>query len=173
MFLPEVTHANTSNLDEVKAERQEIKSKLSDKEKEIVEVLEEIEDLHKNIVEIEDALKANQEQMNDAEETIEQYETEIAEIQKEIDQLNDEIEKRNDILRSKIASYQENGGNLSFLNVLLGANDFNDFISIISAFNRIAEAESEIIEKQKQDQALVIEHQNEIKEKLEEQEEIM
>src|SRR5690625_2345540 len=60
LFFTTSTHAEPSNLDEVKAERQKLKSKLSDKELEIAEVLDEIEELHGEIVQIEDALQANQ-----------------------------------------------------------------------------------------------------------------
>src|SRR5690625_128065 len=63
IVLPNTAHADPANLDEVKAERQKLKAKLSDKELEIAEVLDEIEELHNELVRIEEALKANKEQI--------------------------------------------------------------------------------------------------------------
>lgn len=172
IMLPNTTHADPANLDEVKAEREKIKSKLSKKELEIAEVLDEIEELHEEIVRIEEALKANEEQIEQTEKDIAKYEEEIAELQEEIDLLNIEIEKRNEILKSRISSYQLSGGNINYLEVLLGSADFNEFISRISAVTRITKADSDLMEQQKRDKALVVSYQSEIEGKLEEKEEL-
>jgi len=173
IVLPNTAHADPANLDEVKAERQKLKAKLSDKELEIAEVLDEIEELHNELVRIEEALKANKEQIKKTEKDIDKYEEEIAKIQEEIDLLNIEIEKRSEILKTRISSYQLNGGNINYLEVLLGATDFNDFISRISAVTRITNADADLIEQQERDKALVVSHQKEIESKLEEKEELM
>src|SRR5690625_361151 len=172
IVLPNTAHADPANLDEVKAERQKLKAKLSDKELEIAEVLDEIEELHNELVRIEEALKANKEQIKKTEKDIDKYEEEIAKIQEEIDLLNIEIEKRSEILKTRISSYQLNGGNINYLEVLLGATDFNDFIRRISEVTRITNAEEELIEQQEHDKALVISQQKEIESKLEKKEEI-
>src|SRR5690625_1190741 len=173
IVLPNTAHADPANLDEVKAERQKLKAKLSDKELEIAEVLDEIEELHNELVRIEEALKANKEQIKKTEKDIDKYEEEIAKIQEEIDLLNIENEKRSEILKTRISSYQLNGGNINYLEVLLGSADFNEFISRISAVTRITKADSELIEQQKRDKALVVSYQSDIESKLEEKEDLM
>lgn len=173
LSLPTITaHAEPSSLDEVKKERQKLKEKLSDKEKEIAAVLDEIEKLHNEIVELEDGLKANQEALNETEELIEQYNDQIDEIQKDIDVINIRIQERSEILKTRLSSYQENGGNISYLEVLLGSKGFNDFISRIDAVTKITNADTELIEQQEADRAKVEELQEEVVEKLEEQEDV-
>src|SRR5690625_1032945 len=173
IVLPDTIHADPANLDEVKAERQKLKSKLSEKELEIAEVLDEIEELHEELVRIEEALKANEEQIKKTEKDITKYEEEIAQIQEEIDLLNIEIEKRSEILKNRISTYQINGVNINYLEVLLGASDFNEFISRFSAVTRITNADAELIEQQERDKALVVSHQQEVENKLQEKEDLM
>jgi len=172
VLLPTTSHAEPSNLDEVKAERQKLKDKLSDKEKEIVKVLDEIEELHIEIKKIEDALKENNKQIEKTNKAISTYEDEIEEIQEDIDELNVEIEKRSKILKERISNYQMNGGNIQFLQVILGSTSFNDFISRYAAVVQITNADADLIKKQEEDRKLIEIKQSKVEKKLAEQEEL-
>ncbi len=173
VVFPSTSSADPTNLDEVKAERQKLKEKLSDKEKEIVKVLDEIEELHQEIVKIEDALKENNKQIEETNKAINTYQDEIDEIQVEIDLLNVEIDKRSSILKERISNYQFNGGNIQFLQVILGASSFNDFISRYAAVVQITQADADLIKKQERDRKLVEFKQDKIEKKLEEKENLM
>src|SRR5690625_7937881 len=83
------------------------------------------------------------------------YEEEIEEIQVEIDDLNVEIEKRSKILKERISNYQMNGGNIQFLQVILGSTSFNDFISRYAAVVQITNADADLIKKQEEDRKLI------------------
>src|SRR5699024_2120541 len=72
----------------------------------------------------------------------------------------------------RISNYQMNGGNIQFLQVILGSTSFNDFISRYAAVVQITNADADLIKKQEEDRQIVEIKQNEIKQKLEEQEEL-
>lgn len=61
---------------------------------------------------------------------------------------------------------QETGGQVGYIDVLLGSNSFSDFIDRVSAVNEIVNADERIVEEQKADQAKVEEQQNQVKENL-------
>lgn len=160
-------------LDDVKQERKEIKSKLSDAEAKIADVLFELEEQNEELERLKDALAKNKKVLDETNEDINAFEAEIDELQVEIDRLNVEIEKRNEVLKSRMSSYQANGGNMNILEVFLGASDFNEFISRVSAVTRVTQADADLLEQQERDQALVALNQSNIEEKLEEKEELL
>lgn len=165
-------HAEPS-LDEVKKDRKEIKSKLSKAEAEIADVLFELEEQNEELERLKNALKENNKVLDKTNEEIAAFEEEIAALEEEIDALNAEIETRNEVLKSRISSYQVNGGSVDFLEVLLGSKNFNEFISRISAVSRITQADADLLEQQERDKALVALNQSNIEEKLTEKEDLL
>lgn len=157
------------SLDDINSERQEIKSKLSKAESEIADVLYEIKDINDKLARVEDSIKENQQQLDKAEKKIGKYEDEIAELQEEIDALNKKIEERNDILKTRISSYQDNGGNIQYLEVFLGAKDFSEFVSRLSAVSTITKSDMKLLEEQEADKQAVEDKQDEVNDKLDEQ----
>lgn len=160
-------------LDDVKQERKEIKSELSEAEAKIADVLFELEEQNEELERLKDALAKNKKVLDETNEDINAFEAEIEELQIEVDRLNVEIEKRNEVLKSRMSSYQANGGNMNFLDVFLGAKDFNEFISRVSAVTRVTQADADLLEQQERDQALVVLNQSNIEDKLEEKEELL
>src|SRR5699024_9526976 len=86
----------------------------------------------------------NEEAKNEVQEDIEA-------VEKEIESLEEKIEERFDILKERAKSYQKTGGNISYLEVLFGATDFNDFISRLNAVTAITDSDARLIEEQKKD----------------------
>src|SRR5690625_3765800 len=142
------------SLDDVQAERQEVKSELSKAESKIADELYDIKDLNEELVKLETVLEKNQEQIGKVEEELDEYE-------EEIDTINTRIEERNEILKNRIAAYQENGGNINFMDVVLGSEDFSHLISRTEAASKIATADKELMEEQEKDMELVEERSEE------------
>lgn len=172
LFLGQTAHAQPS-LDDIKKERKEIKEKLSDAEAEIADVLYDIEQQNKTLTDLEDALKDNEAHLNEAKETIEKYEDDIVALEEEVASLNDAIEQRNEILKNRIAAYQANGGKISYLDVLLGSKNFKELISHTNTINRITESDTELIEQQERDKAIVEINKTQIERNIKEQEELL
>ncbi|WP_253896156.1 murein hydrolase activator EnvC [Solibacillus sp. R5-41] len=86
---------------------------------------------------------------------------EISELESEIADLQKRIDQRDELLRDRARAMQTSG-TVSYLDVLLGANSFVDFIDRFSAVSTLMDADRQIMREQKEDQ-----------EKLEEQKVIL
>ncbi|MFF5996781.1 peptidoglycan DD-metalloendopeptidase family protein [Lysinibacillus sp. KU-BSD001] len=82
---------------------------------------------------------------------INQANQEIAELEKDIAELQRKIDERNALLEERARAIQV-GGTVSYLDVLLGANSFVDFIDRFSAVSTLIDADRQIMRDQKNDQ---------------------
>lgn len=161
------------SLSDVRSERSEIKQELSKAEQEVAKIVEKINKKNAEIEQLQAAIDENNKQLKQTKKQIEKLENEIAELQKEIDALQQKIDERDEIIKRRIASYQETGGNIKFIEVLMGAETFTDLISRASAAITITKADQELLDEQKRDQELVIAKQDEVEGKLAEQEDLL
>src|SRR5699024_2257198 len=148
LILPVTEVFAEKSMDDVEKEREEIKEKLSDAENEVADIIIEIDEIEEEMAELDNVLKENKKQVKETEKDID-------EVQDEIDELEKKIEERFEILKDRAKSYQENGGNSQFIDVLFDAEDFSDFISRVSAISTITDADSKLIEEQKRDKKKV------------------
>ncbi len=89
---------------------------------------------------------------------IKQTNSEIKELEAEIKQLNDEIKElkirikeREDMLTKRLKSIQEVGGEVQYLEVILGAKSFSDLISRSTAVNTVMDSDKVIMEEHAKD----------------------
>ncbi|MGM8365912.1 murein hydrolase activator EnvC family protein [Virgibacillus sp. W0181] len=168
VFFTDTIHA-AGDLKEIKDERSEIKENLTDAESKIADVLIDLKEINEEIKQSEASLQANQEATEDVQ-------SEMDELNKEIDVLEDAIEERFDILKERAKSYQRSGGNIAYLDVILGSSSFGEFISRVSAVSKIADSDAELIEQQEADKAEVeqkLSELNDLKEELKEMEQLI
>ena len=135
---PSISYASNQNIDEIKEDRKEVKSKLTNAEREIEE----------EITQLTASIKANSEALDDVT-------SEIDEVNEEIEIIEEQIEERFDILKDRAKAYQANGGNIQYLEVLFGAASFSEFISRLTAVTTIADADATLIEEQENDKRKV------------------
>lgn len=169
----EVTHASPNELKQIEKDRKQAESNLSKKEKEIVKVLDEIENLHEEITSMEKEIAKQTEHIAKTEEKVMKYEDEFQQLIEETNELNKQIEARTDILNKQLAAYQENGGDITYLEVLFNAKSFIDFISRVTSVSTITGAERNIIEQQIDDKLEIEEIQESIIEKINKQEKLI
>lgn len=136
------------NIEDVQKERKDIKKDLTKTEAKVADILIEIKDINEEIEEYNETLKANEKAINEVEE-------EISIVEEEIEELELKIEERFDILKERAQSYQTNGGNIAYLEVLFGAKDFNEFISRLTAISRITDSDAKLIEEQERDKEII------------------
>lgn len=166
-------HAETignleSQQSQLKDDRSSVKENLSKAEAKIADVLIDLEDLNTEIDRVKKALKENQNKLSETENEITKKEDEVTALEEDVQKLEDAIEKRFDILKERIVSYQKGGGNISYLEVVFGSKNFGDFISRVSAVNKITDSDTALIEQQEKDKAEVEEIQEEVQTKLDE-----
>jgi len=153
---------------ELQEQRDALKADLTEAESKIADVLADLEKLNEEIEKVNKALKENQKQLDKTQADIKDTEAEVKALESEIAELEAAIEKRHDILKERAVAYQKSGGDISYLEVIFGSQNFSDFISRVSAVNKITESDSALIEKQEADKSAVEEKQNKVIEKLDE-----
>lgn len=158
--VPAMSEAN--ELDALNAE-------LSEKEAEIVGVLEDIRQVHFELSELNVVVEANDEMIEALNAEIDIYKAEIEELELSIAALQESIRQRDEILKTRLSTYQANGGNATFIEVIFSATTFADFISRFTAVTQITSADADLIQQQLNDKAKVEESQIVLKDKLAEQ----
>ncbi|MUV39139.1 Peptidoglycan DL-endopeptidase CwlO [Lentibacillus sp. JNUCC-1] len=177
VFTGNVVHADSlQSLKQQKAgvqdERASIKSELSDAEAKIADVLTDIEKINQEIERTEEALKANQDKLKETKTNIDETNKKITQLEDEIKELEASIEKRMEILQKRARSYQENGGDISYMDVVFGAKSFGDFISRLAIVNKITESDAALVEEQESDKKAVVEKQGKVEDRLQELEDM-
>ncbi len=132
------------DLDSIQKERQKIDKEISENEKNLKKQLTEIKILNEEITDLKTTIKANNEQIKSVESEIESLETEIKIIEKR-------IEERFEILKERARIHQKNGGDIKYIEVLLGSANFNDFIGRVTAMNTITSSDADLIKLQEKD----------------------
>jgi peptidoglycan hydrolase CwlO-like protein len=97
---------------------------------------------------------------------IEQKNAEITQLNSEIDALIVRIEQRTNLLKDRARSYQESGGMVSYIDVLVGAQSFSDFIDRVGAVATILEADQDIMRELNADKELLEKKQAQLKQDL-------
>ncbi|WP_419892854.1 NlpC/P60 family protein [Oceanobacillus kimchii] len=166
-----VAHAETiedleSQQSQIQEDRDAIKADLSDAESEIADVLIELEELNKEIERVDKALKENENKMDETQDKISEQEAEVEKLEEEIAELEEAIEKRYEILKERAISLQQSGGEITYLEVIFGAQDFGDFINRVQAVNKITDSDTSLIEQQEADKKEVETKQDEVVSKL-------
>ncbi|MCT1904408.1 C40 family peptidase [Oceanobacillus sojae] len=153
---------------QVQDDRDSVQANLSDAENEVADVLVDLQNLQQEIDDLNSALEKNQQKLDETEGDITTTEDEISELKAEIDELEEAIEKRTEILKERAVSLQQNGGDISYLEVLFGAQDFSDFVGRVSAVNKITDSDLALLEQQEEDKQEVADKQESVESKLDE-----
>ncbi|MGJ9385500.1 NlpC/P60 family protein [Salipaludibacillus sp. CF4.18] len=170
LVIPNV-FANTE-LETIEEERTIIQSDLSDAEQELADLVSELDVINNEIASIDEALVANQKTIDDTNEEVDSTEKEVEKLEVEIKELEDDIEIRFEMLKDRANAYQKNGGSSRYLEVLLGADSFGDFVTRSVTITRIAKADNDFIEQLEINQKELEEKQAIVQGKLDELEEL-
>lgn len=162
-------NSKIDNLKEQKSEIQqkqsEINSQIDEKSEKLNEVKSEQESIDKEIQRIDLAVEDTEVKIQEKEAEIAEADAAIQKLQEEIVVLTERIEKRNDLLKNRARSFQENGS-VTYLDVLLGASSFSDFIDRIGAVAVFVEADQNILREHKEDKEELESKQKEMEDTL-------
>jgi peptidoglycan hydrolase CwlO-like protein len=104
--------------------------------------------------------------INDKTAKVEETKAQIAKLQEESKIIKERIEKRNVLLKDRARNYQENGGMVNYLDVLMGSSSFNDFIDRANAVATIMQADQDIIKQHEADKKELEEKQTQVEKDL-------
>lgn len=142
----------------------ETEGKINNNESKIDKIMAQIQALDSEIV-------ATEKNISSVLNAIKLTTTEIEKLHASIAELERKIEERDKLLKERIRAVQVSGGSVSYIDVLLGANSFIDFIDRFSAVNTLMEADRTILKEQADDKKQLEEQKASLENKLKEQEE--
>jgi peptidoglycan hydrolase CwlO-like protein len=122
--------------------------------------------LNQKIEQLNQAINDNQNMMVQTEENIKNTQNDLNNLKKEIAIIQKRIDQRNEILKNRAKSIQENGSTVNYIDVLLGAHSFDDFVERVTAVTTIVDADRDLISEHKKDIASVQEKQQSAEQKL-------
>jgi peptidoglycan DL-endopeptidase CwlO len=133
---------------------------------ELIQVKEEIEKINEQIKRVEQAINDNNQIILETENKIRSSQLEIQKLEAEIVTLYEKVSKRNEILKKRALTFQENGGKVNYLDVLLGSSNFKDFVDRVGAVASFVEADQNIINQHEADKEEIKKKQAQVKDKL-------
>ncbi|OLN24232.1 peptidase M23 [Domibacillus antri] len=165
--------ALAANLSDLERRQQEIQSQKSGLEGSITEKEEQISKLQQKQDQVTAEIRKLDQTISETESKIRAKETEIAEtkaeiarLQAEIKELKIRIAERTVVLEKRARSIQQSGGSASYIDVLLGAESFSDFINRATAVTTLVNADKNILNEQEQDKNQLEDNERIVKEQL-------
>ncbi|MFF2752207.1 murein hydrolase activator EnvC family protein [Psychrobacillus sp. NPDC058041] len=150
--------------DSIHSNIKETESKIDQNGSKIDQINAQIQALDTEILKTEDNISKVLNEIKLTTDQIEKLHVSIAELERK-------IEERDELLKERIRAVQVSGGSVSYLDVLLGANSFIDFIDRFSAVSTLMEADRTILKEQADDKKQLEEQKLSLEKKLNDQEE--
>ena len=147
-------------------ESAEIKSSIDQTLKELSSLQTQRADIEAQIARIEQAVNDNHAKIDETNKQITETNAEIETLKKDIAVIEERIAQRTEVLKGRAVSFQENGGQVSYVEVILGSSSFGDFIDRVGAVATIVEADKDLIADQEADKKAIEEKQASVEEKL-------
>ena len=143
-----------------------IKSDMNQALKELSSLQTQRKEIEAQIARLDQAINDNLAKIDETNKQITETKTEIESLHKEIVVIEERIVQRSEVLKGRAVSFQENGGQVSYIEVILGSTSFGDFIDRVGAVATIVEADQNILSEQEEDKKAVEEKQKLVEEKL-------
>jgi peptidoglycan hydrolase CwlO-like protein len=150
----------------INSQRQEIQKSIDEAKTELTDLQAQRSKIEEKISSIEKAIEENNLKITEANEQIHSTKAEVERLNAEIALIEERINARNNILKDRAVSFQENGGQVRYLDVILGSSSFSDFIDRIDAVATIVEADQSLIEAHNADKTELEEKQKNVNSKL-------
>ncbi|MGG3563736.1 peptidoglycan DD-metalloendopeptidase family protein [Neobacillus rhizosphaerae] len=150
----------------IQDQRSDVKSNMNSVNDKITTLKDQQADVKSEMKRIDYAIEDATNKINEKTAKIEETKAEISKLQDEVEVLKERIKARNEILKERARSYQETGGLVNYLDVLMGASSFSDFIDRANAVATIMQADQEILRKQEADKQELEEKQAKVKSDL-------
>lgn len=166
-----IVEANTvSSLKEqenkIQSERSDVNTDIKEAEDEINSIKGQQADVKSEMQRIDLEIGDTHAKIREKTAKVEETKVEITRLQEEIKVTKERIDKRNELLKERARNYQETGGMVSYLDVLMGSKSFSDFIDRASAVATIMQADQEILKQHEADKKSLEENQIKVEQEL-------
>lgn len=168
-----VNKVNATTLGDLERKKSTLQNERSGLNESISEAEREINRLQTEQDKINNEIRRLDMSITDTNHKIREKQHEITSVKEDIKKLNEEIavlmkriEKRNEVLKGRALSFQESGGLINYLDVLLGAQSFSDFIDRVTSVATIMEADQSILSQHRQDKQTLEVKQEKVEKEL-------
>lgn len=134
------------------AERTEIQENIKSTTQGVEQIQQELAELKKKSERVDAAINDNSNKIKETESKIKTTQDEVSAMEDEIAELEESIKERTEVLKQRAISYQHSGGNVEYIDVLLGSSSFSDFVNRAMAVGKIVEADRAMIQQQEADE---------------------
>jgi peptidoglycan DL-endopeptidase CwlO len=158
--------AKADSISNIQSQRSSIQATIKQTNQEINLVQGELSKLNEQLKRAEQAFIDNQNMITKTENDIAAANIEIPKLEKEIASLQESIAKRNAILKERARSYQVTGGDVRYLDVVLGSKSFSDFVDRVGAVVTFMNADKGLLDELEAEKIEVEEKQASLEMKL-------
>lgn len=135
----------------IQNESSEINSQIDDAKEKVEEIQGEQSQVESEINRIDLAINDTSTKISEKNQQISEKDGEVTQLKTDIDAAEKRIELRNELLKERARAYQEGGGVISYIDVLMGAQSFGDFIDRFEVVATILSADQKILKDQMAD----------------------
>ncbi len=158
-------NAEATNLKKIQDQRSGLQTDISKTYQEILQIQNEYTKLSEQITRVELAIKDNNKMIVQTEEKVKESQFEVKTLQQELTTIQERINKRNELLKKRALSLQVSG-KVSYIDVILGASGFSDFVSRLGAVATMVEADQDLVTQHIEDQKEIEKKQSSVVKKL-------
>lgn len=150
----------------IEKEKSDLSSTINDADQQINSLNKQQSNVKEEMTRLDLAIGDTHKKISEKKAELEKTKAEIARLQEEIRVTKERIEKRNELLKERARNYQETGGMVSYLDVLMGSHNFSDFIDRASAVATIMQADQDILKQHEADKKSLEVNQAKVEQEL-------
>ncbi|MFP5105270.1 coiled-coil domain-containing protein [Neobacillus sp. C211] len=158
--------ADNPTIKSIEEQRSGFQTDITKANQEISQVQDELTKLSEQIKRVDEAIKDNNKMIVQTEEKVKASQSKVKVLQQEVMDIQERINKRNEIIKKRALSLQASGGKVSYIDVILGASNFSDFVGRLGAVSTLVKADQDLLTKQIEDQKEVQMKQSSVVKKL-------
>lgn len=136
--------ADTSRLSQLQQQNQEIEQRQTEIDQKLEQARKDIENQQKLKEALDEKISAVEDKIDNLNQTIEEYNKQINSLQAEVDSKEDEISEDYEKLRQRLRIIYM-AGDVSSIEIILGAKSFDDFIDKVNLVKCLGEADEKLI----------------------------
>ncbi|SJZ81459.1 murein hydrolase activator EnvC family protein [Garciella nitratireducens] len=157
MILPAITMAAEpdKDLNRINQEKKAVQDKISEKQEQKQQVKKELKQLNQQLQQAQNELENTEKKLKTTNENLEQT-------KKEFEKAQQKMEAQNDILNERIRAMYKNNSTLGYLEVLLNATSFSDFISRFDTIKTVVNYDFDLLTSLQEQRDLLEDKKEEI-----------
>lgn len=137
--------------DKLKSQQSGVQSGINNAQGKINDITGQQSEVKTDVTRLNIAIVDTTDKISEKTTNMEATKAQITKLQGDVKVIQDRIQKRNELLKERARNYQETGGMVNYIDVLMGSKSFGDFIDRANAVATIMQADQEILKQSEAD----------------------